>query len=390
MNRSAVRDESPLAAPESRGARLVPPVAQLGPHVRLLLAALRDPRQCLALDEHQWHLLMSASRQARLQGTLAAQLRRERLLDRVPEPMRRHLDGALALAEYKHRMVSFEVETAGRVLRDIGVTPILLKGAAYIAQGSVFAEGRMPEDADLMVERAALARAEAALVEAGWRFEKLEPYDQHYYRAWTHELPPLRFPGHAAELDLHHTILPPLGRFKPDAAALVADAVPVADGTLKVLSGPDQVLHASAHLFHDSDCTNRLRDLHDIVGLVREHAARDADFWPRLWAHAERHQLRVPLLVALRFGRAWFDLALPPDVADRLDARVPGAYERWLLALIARVIVPGDPDGESTFATRTASRLLDLRAVWRRMPPRIVVYHAIRKALRRPPEPPAE
>lgn len=386
MQRPAVRRGNRATS----GSGVIPSTTQLEPCVRLLLAALDDPRTCVDLDSHQWHLLMSAARQARLQGTLAAVLRRDGLLEQIAPAIRNHLEGALALAAFKHRMVSYEVETAGRALRQAGVTPILLKGAAYIAQGFDFAEGRMPEDADLMVDRACLPRAEAALVEAGWRFEKTDAYDQHFYRAWSHELPPMRFPGHAAELDLHHTILPPLGRFKPDATALVADATPAGDGTVKVLCGPDQVLHASAHLFHDSDCTNRLRDVYDIVGLVRAHAARDPAFWTRLLERARRHQLETPLFMALRFAREWFGLQLPASVTTVLHSNAPGVYERWVIGLIARVLVPVDPDGESPFGSRIASRFLDLRAVWRRMPPHLVIYHAIRKALRRTPEEPVE
>lgn len=367
---------------------LVPPHTQLPRHVRLLLAGLREPGTCPPLPAADWELLVSAARQARLLGSLAARLRRAGLLDVVPAPMRHHLDGALMLAAFKRRMVRFECETAARALRHTGVSLILLKGAAYIEQGCEFSEGRLPEDADVMVDRRDLPRVEQALLAAGWRFEKTDPYDQHFYRAWSHELPPMRFPGHAAELDLHHTILPPLGRLKPNAAALVADSVEVGDGPFRVLCGPDQVLHASAHLFHDSDCTNRLRDLFDIAGLVRAHAATEAAFWDRLTERAQRHQLGEPLSIALRFARDWFDLEVPPTVAALLLPATGSWFERRLLGAMTRVMPPGDPDVEPTFADRTASRLLDLRAVWRRMPPHLVGYHAVRKAFRRAPPTP--
>ena len=146
---------------------------------------------------------------------------------------------------------------------------MLLKGAAYIAQDLPLSHGRLPTDVDLMVPRASLDGIEQALKNAGWEFEKNDPYDQHYYRAWSHELPPMIAAGQAMELDLHHTILPPVGRIKPDTARLFADAVPVPGSPFHVLCPQDQLLHAVVHLVYDSDFVGRLRDLLDIDALFR-------------------------------------------------------------------------------------------------------------------------
>ena len=84
---------------------------------------------------------------------------------------------------------------------------VLLKGAAYILQGLEFSRGRMPNDVDLLVRRSDLDETESSLLLAGWESETTDAYDQRYYREWSHELPPMRFPGHALEIDLHHTCL---------------------------------------------------------------------------------------------------------------------------------------------------------------------------------------
>jgi hypothetical protein len=42
------------------------------------------------------------------------------------------------------------------------------------------------------VPRASLDAAERALVGAVWQMEALDPYDERYYRKWSHELPPMR------------------------------------------------------------------------------------------------------------------------------------------------------------------------------------------------------
>ena len=50
--------------------------------------------------------------------------------------------------------------------------------------------------------------AERRLVEQGWQGTKLSPYDQHYYRAWTHELPPLVHVEREVEADLQDDTRP--------------------------------------------------------------------------------------------------------------------------------------------------------------------------------------
>jgi len=130
------------------------------------------------------------------------------------------IDGAAEVDYERHggilQMVLREMLAVAKVLEPLGIPLIALKGAAYIAQGLRCADGRLPEDLDLMVPRDRLDEAERALVEAGWASQKTDAYDQHYYRAWSHELPPMRFAGHAIELDVHHTILPPVGRVHLD------------------------------------------------------------------------------------------------------------------------------------------------------------------------------
>ena len=112
--------------------------------------------------------------------------------------------------------------------------------------------------------------------------------------------------GQAMELDLHHAILPPVGRIRPDTARLFADAVPVAGSPFHVLSPQDQVLHAVVHLVHDSDFVGRLRDLLDIDALFRrvplsDHVARAA-----IVERARLHGMEKPLHLAAHLCRLWF------------------------------------------------------------------------------------
>jgi hypothetical protein len=234
-----------------------------------------------------------------------------------------------------------------------------------------------------MVRREHLAGVERALLDAGWEFEKTDPYDQHYYRAWSHELPPMRCAGQALELDLHHGILPPFGRLKPDTDALFAAAIPVEGTPFRILSPADQVLHAAAHLFQDSDCSGRLRDLVDFDGLVRCFSAADDSFWQVLEQRGRLHQLGRPLWYALTFGRAWLATPVPVNFLRSNRSAKPPAPARWLVTtLVPLALLPVDPDSASSARNRIAGRLMEARAFWLRMPPWLLLFHAINKFAR--------
>ena len=109
-----------------------------------------------------------------------------------------------------------------------------------------------------------------------------------------HELPPLVHPERGTVVDLHHTILPPTSRLKPDPAKLWSAAQPLGTGPLHVLAPPDMVLHSAAHLFHDGDLRLSLRDLVDIADLLGQFERSERDFWPRLVSRAAELNLGRP------------------------------------------------------------------------------------------------
>lgn len=359
-----------------------PPRSALGRHVGLLLEILVAPARGASFSLADWDLVVRAARGARLLGVVRARLDRAQLLESVPPPVRAHLDSAWRVAAYRRQMVLREMQAVAKVLQPRGVPLILLKGGAYIAQGLGCADGRLPEDLDLLVPRERLDEAEHALLEAGWTFEKTDPYDQHYYRAWSHELPAMRFPGHAIELDVHHTILPPTGRVRPDARALIEGAVPVPGSPFRALSPADQVLHACAHLFQDSDCAGRLRDLVDIDALIRDHSIAPG-FWSALLARASQGGFGRCLWYAMRYCSAWLDTPVPREVTSELERYGPPAMTRAAMdRLVSEALPPRSPEQEPAFPLRLAWFLLLARSMWLRMPPWLLAYHSLAKAVR--------
>jgi len=348
-----------------------------------LVAALREPDSVLLLDVPQWDLLIRTARMARLLGALVAVIPPE-TRSRLPAAIRRVLDGERRRSDFFANAMRYELECAREVLSRFSIPIVLLKGASYFMQGHAFAVGRDISDVDIMVPRDRLDEAERALLSADWQFTKTDPYDQHYYRAWSHELPSMRVPGHALELDLHHTILPIKGRLRPNSSELFSAARRLPGGEWLVLDRADEVLHAAAHVFQDSDCWNVLRNVHDIDQLIRLYAAQDPSvYFERLLQRADLHQLARPLWYAMSLAREQFATPIPEHVLSFIKPRFSAHLGTSLtLRCMRQVVTPIHPDAMPTRSQRLARRFLLFRAAWLRMPPWLLTYHTARKLAR--------
>lgn len=351
-------------------------------HCRVLLRVLGAPQSVRHLGPMEWDLLIRVARRARLHGVLHARLATAALLEAIPDRALAHLESGAAVARHRRQMAQLEQHHVARTLQTFDGPLVLLKGAAYAAQEIAGLCGRPFNDLDVMVPARHVAAVEAALRAAGWRTEVSDPYDDRYYREWSHELPPLRGPGRGLDVDLHHAIVPPTARVHPDTARLFADAVPLGQSPFRVLAPADQVLHAAVHLMHDVDAAERLRDLVDIDALLRGFAA--PEFWTTLFEHAAHHDLRRPLWYVLRYTHAWLGTPLPDDFARAVSAWGPPVPVRAAMdALLPATLFPLHPDRGTRWPRRAAWQALRLRAMWLRMPPGMLLRHGAAKLARR-------
>jgi hypothetical protein len=352
-------------------------------HCRVLLRVLRAPQSVRHLGPMEWDLLIRVARRARLHGVLHARLEAAALLDAGPDRALAHLESGAAVARHRRQMARLEQHHVAQTLQGFGAPLVLLKGAAYTTQGLAELRGRPFNDLDVMVPAEHIAAMEAALRAAGWRTEVSDPYDDRYYREWSHELPPLRGPGRGLDVDLHHAIVPPTSRVRPDTPRLFADAVPLPQSPFLVLAPADQVLHAAVHLMHDVDAAERLRDLVDIDALLRAFGAAP-EFWTALREHAAHHDLRRPLWYVLRYTHAWLDTPLPDDFARAVSAWGPSLPVRAAMdALLPATLFPLHPDRGARWSREMAWQLLRLRAMWLRMPLPMLLRHGATKLMRR-------
>jgi hypothetical protein len=332
---------------------------------RLLVSALRNPD---GVAECDWSALISAARAEQLVGSLAF-----RMAGRpVPARVEMLFEAARADAATARTQALWEAEMARRALAPLEIPVIVLKGTAFHAANLDASIGRFVGDLDILVPRASLEAVEGALIGAGWeRMKDAEGYDDLYYRRWMHELPPLIHHSRDRMIDVHHTILPLTARPRPDPEAMIADSVELANG-LRILSPPDIIIHAAAHLLADGDLAGGLRNLWDIDRLLRAFAS-DAGFWPELAAHARRHQLLAPVGRALRLARRLYGTPVDSKIAGRahLSDRL---FEARLLAR----------NGWGQEANPGLRFGFYVRSHWLRMPPLMLARHLWMKAIRSP------
>lgn len=339
----------------------------------LLLRVLRHTDEARHLTALDWDLLVRQCRHANLLGRLHQRLEAAGVA--MPERARNHLLSGTIMAEQQHHSIRREVGHLREALSEIGLPLILLKGAAYVAAGLPAAAGRLFADVDILVPHARLAEVESALMLTGWQSTALDAYDQRYYRRWMHELPAMQHMFRGSALDVHHSILPPTSRLKPDARLLIEASVEIPGlPGVRTLALPDLILHSASHLFHEGEPDNLLRDLTDLDALLRQ-LGDDPAAWEALALRAERLQLTGPLRLALRYSHRLLGTPVPARLLTTLGPR-----QRLLDTLYLRMLETQHPSAADGLRG-AARKLLYIRAHWLRMPPHLLAYHLAHKLL---------
>jgi hypothetical protein len=343
---------------------------------RLVVAALRDPDGLLNYSPRDLDLTIRSLRRAQLLGRIAARLRDRSLLDRLPVQARDALLGALAVADARARIARWELSRVTTALASLTAVPLIaLKGCAYLLAGLPNANGRVFADVDMLVPEANLDEVAAELSANGWQMLTLTPYDENYYRVWSHELPPMKHVERDVELDLHHSVAMRTSRLQPDAALLVAAASRLSGSRLSVLSPIDMVLHVMTHLFFSTEMDDSLRELVDIDDLLRHFGATDPTFWEGFWPRAQQLGLTRPAFYGLRYGASLLGTPVPESAMAASAVHGPGALAQWLMdRLVPAALFPQHPSRRSS-AVSLARVILFLRLHWVRMSPLLLIRH---------------
>jgi len=346
----------------------------------LLIRVLRDPGIVQGLDDADWDLLLRQADAANLDALLLVLLEDAGLLDAVPAAPRAHLEWTRAGAAGHARAARYEVRQIGRALAGLGLPLILLKGAAYAMAGLDAGRGRLFSDIDILVPKTRLPEVEAALMMHGWITTHHDAYDQHYYREWMHELPPMQHARRGNSIDVHHAIVPETAPVHPDPAKLRAGARPIAaEPGLATLAPVDMVLHSAVHLFFDGEFDKGLRDLVDLHRLMSEFGDQPG-FWDALPARARALELGRPLFYVLRYCPRLLGTSVPPAVQAAMAWAGPRPALLWLMdRLFERALLPLHASCDDAWSG-LARFALYVRGNWLRMPPLMLARHLFHKA----------
>jgi len=214
-------------------------------------------------------------------------------------------------------------------LEDVGIRPLVLKGAALLA--TVYSiEERAMQDVDLLVPATRYEHAAAALVAGGLTAIPIagRPVSARVYhsRGFSHDS--------GVQIDLHGA-LAPAGRWRVDHAGLFERAVPCDfDGFGgQRLSDEDMVLHLAINLAKDDlACVDRCaRDLRRVVdGLAVD--------WHVVCERAASWGCRTALWVALTLANDRVGAVCSAEVLNRLAPS--HIRRRWLDALVDPAAAP--------------------------------------------------
>ena len=352
------------------------------PQPPILCSVLIEPRLALNFNLHQWDLLIRQARSANLLVRLGYLFDSTSLSNQLPAQPLAHIKSAQAYADRFYISLQWEINCIQNALTAVNVPLVLLKGSAYFIAENKAAKGRLFSDVDILVPEDKLLEVEMALIKAGWMTNTLDPYDQKYYRQWMHEIPPLRHLKRQTSIDVHNNILPKTTRFCPDANQLLANSVKIPEQNIWVLAPEDRVLHSAAHLFHEGEFTQGLRDLSDLDLLLKEFSTQE-NFWASLLQRADELQHQIPLYYALRYSHHILQTPVPGHVLKASQQQSPNRLKTALIdALFLRALMPIHDSCDNRW-TGLARWLLFVRSHWLKMPVYLMIPHLLRKAYRR-------
>jgi hypothetical protein len=343
---------------------------------RAITAAVLDGGSLIRQSPGELDFTIRVMRRGQLLGRLAWQLREAGLLESLPRVAQDALSGALAITESRARVAVWELNRIAWALADEPAVPLVaIKGCAYLLAGLPNAPGRLFADVDLLAPESSLGGIESRLIARDWRATELTPYDENYYRVWTHELPPFTHAEREVEVDLHHNIVMRTARVRPDAGLLIAQSRALPNSRFRVLAPIDMVLHAMTHLFHGSEMEDSIRELVDIHDLLRHFGNSEPGFWDGFWRRARELDLTRPAFYGLRYARRVLGTPVPDTL---ISASAVDAPPSWIVALMDRLVpaalFPRHPD-RSPRGAGLARSLLYVRSHWVRMPALMLAKH---------------
>jgi hypothetical protein len=248
-------------------------------------------------------------------------------------------------------------------LRESGVKVLVLKGA-FLAEAVYGDVALRPMcDVDLMVPRAELARAQAALLDMGGVHQQSEDIESRCRK--NEHLPEIIVRG--LTIEIHWTIADPTGPVRVGTSALWdrARSATVAGVEVLALSPEDLLLHLCLHFGHRHRLA-WLRSFYDITETIHRYGG-EMD-WALVARTAREWGAARYAGLALHLARGLSAAAVPDSVLDLL---VPGGPDRRILETAREFIIADTGYGRrlAPFLDRVGAKSPGdkVRLFWRRV-----------------------
>lgn len=343
-----------------------------------LIALLQGHVAPGSLSPREWEHTVRLARASDMSGRLAELLCHHEIEGSLPAGVRRYVIAWRTITQKLEADLALELDELRGTLGHLGFEPILLKGAAYVANREPWAKGRHFSDIDLLVPHEQISEVERALFARGWiTTHRDDPYTQRYYREWMHEIPPLTHALRGTTIDLHRAITPKIGRIKSPMDPLLDEAQPVQDQPgFRRLSDIDQLLHCATHIFIDTEIPKGLRDLFDFNAMLERSAANTVTAQAAIVERAEQLGLGRMLYYAWFHAHRLMGAVAPPA---RVEAFAPVRPVRVLMTgIYTRALPPTHPLCSNVLASASRTAIL-ARGHWLRMPLPMLVRHLAKK-----------
>jgi len=344
-----------------------------------LITFICQPQSVINWLPYQWDELLQQAYNTGLLARTFAILKEHNIFEFVPEHLKWHFSSANTVFLAHKQDVLLEVEHIERALKPAGITPVFLKGTAYLLEGAKCSQGRLFADIDIFVAKSDLASTEEMLRWSGWVGKKMNEHDEKYYRDWMHEIPPMTNTRSGMTIDVHHNLVPLVSRMSLNSDEILADVV-VNEQGIKTLSSEDKVLHSASHLLLDGEFNHGFRDLHDIYLLIVEYTAEDPSFLSKLQKRAVFLGFEKIFYHCLKLQQYFFSLSVEEHLFVECEKKFKSKrLTNSVLKLMIKVLTP-NINKHRDLSVNTALFLLFVRSHWLKMPIHILIPHLLYKS----------
>lgn len=289
-----------------------------------------------------WPLVVSIATEQVVITTLLNSLVNKNLFNLIPDDLKQYLGELHRLNKVRNGKILNQIKNVLEILNTIDVTPVLLKGAAFLYTDKDIAS-RMMIDIDLLIRQKDGKKVIDSLFSEGYGLGVDEPelYDvaQHF--------PPLVHPSEPVPVEIHTELLPPMGPQVLKGSSAYNRSKAISDGelTFRLLSPSYSIhyalLHTEIHHRGHSSGAVFLKGFHDFATQTLSYG-NDIN-WSDIQSLMKEYGLEDVLISYLYTAKRLFRVPTPPGLpaarASRIhfQRRLMQVRYKWLMLLADRI-----------------------------------------------------